>query len=645
MKQLLRYLLLFLLSASAVPHIVFGQSQQFDPKAANYLWPTKASSYLTSTFGETRAAHFHAALDIKTWGKRGYEIYATRDGIVDRIAIGPRGYGKVVYLKHPDGSYSVYAHLLSFNDQLQQLADSVRFAEDYKFEIERFLSWKNIEVDQGDVIGYSGASGIGPPHLHFELRTPSHKPYNPLLTNLEVKDNIPPQIRGLSIEPLSARSSINGDNKIYVQNSWGKKDNYDFGTITTSGPVGLGINVFDQSNGVNNSYAVHELQMSIDGREVFKSRVDSFSYNETDQMFLDRVYPILEESDTGYQRLYITDGNTLPFYSTTDTKGVLDLEPGTHSVTIRATDFYGNSTTASVQLNVQIPDTQRPNLSDNQNGDSRSSEFNSWNWFCNWVTIPDSQFGNVNIAADREKFIQHNNGTAVKLDKLDNLFINTPDLGPTILRRITPNKLHFIPSVNQRHFAMLPAETTYDTISVGMRAQTFHPDSIAVEMVPRSFPLRNNYKFYIRRDSALTDTTKKSFYLFDHEDQEWDLVPTTFQKQYIVAAPESLGQFTLQQDTTAPRLFNPRLRQRPDGQWLIMIDVRDNLSGIDHSQTIIFVNGVQGIAEYEPEDDRFVYYHPEFTPSNSMTIKITAVDKMGNKRTTTFELGDEHTKR
>ncbi len=91
----------------------FGQ-QEFDPQKAHYLWPTEASPYLTSTFAETRSAHFHAALDIKTWGQRGYEVYATRDGVVDRIAIGPRGYGKVVYLKHNDGSYSVYAHLLSF---------------------------------------------------------------------------------------------------------------------------------------------------------------------------------------------------------------------------------------------------------------------------------------------------------------------------------------------------------------------------------------------------------------------------------------------------------------------------------------------------------------------------------------------------
>src|SRR6056297_2382524 len=111
----IRLLLFTLLIAIAAHPLSAQESHSFDPTQAQYSWPTEASRYLSSTFGETRAAHFHAALDIKTWGRKGYEVYATRDGVVDRIAIGPRGYGKVIYLKHDDGSYSVYAHLLSFN--------------------------------------------------------------------------------------------------------------------------------------------------------------------------------------------------------------------------------------------------------------------------------------------------------------------------------------------------------------------------------------------------------------------------------------------------------------------------------------------------------------------------------------------------
>lgn len=637
-------LLICLLIPFLIPINVRGQnSESFNPEGAYYLWPTEASPYLSSTFGETRSAHFHAALDIKTWGQRGYEVYATRDGIVDRIAIGPKGYGKVVYLKHKDGSYSVYAHLLSFNEELQQLADSIRFAEDYQFELERFMGWRQIEVDQGDVIGYSGASGIGPPHLHFELRTPSHKPFNPLLTNLSVADNIAPKIRGLSVEPLSPHASVEGENKVYTKRAWGKKGKYELGTINVSGPVGLGINVFDQSNRVNNSYAVYEISMEVNGQELFSSRIDSFSYSETDQMFVDRIYPLLQKYDEGYQRLYIADGNTLPFYETSPTKGVIDLDPGSHNVTIRTSDYYGNTSTASLQLNVR-KDVVAPLKSTPKKYSTQIiSPPRNWHWFPNWMTLPEEQFNQLTIGiANPEHLIKHENGIAINLREFNNLFLSLPEEGPVVLRRIDPNSTNIISSVDSENFAVFPENSTYDTVSVGMAVQKITPDSITLNMLPEIHPIRNSYKFHIQRDSALTDTKKMSFYRWDHDDSEWEIVPTGFSNNHIIGEAESLGTFTMLKDTTAPVIENPRLVQRPRGLWLIMVDAEDDLSGIDYERTNITVNGMRGIAEYEPYDDNLVYYHPEFNPSSSMEIEITVFDKMGNKRFSTFEIHADH---
>ena len=201
--MVIRLLLVFLGVFLAIGGLSAQSSQDFEPTDAHYLWPTNASHHLTSTFAETRTGHFHAALDIKTWGQRGYEIYATRDAVLYRMAIKATGYGKVLYLKHEDGSFSVYAHLMRFNDSLQQFADSIRFAEDHRPYFDRVVEDQQIQIEQGDVIAYSGASGIGPPHLHFELRTPEQHPFNPLLTNLTVEDNISPTIAGLSVEPLA----------------------------------------------------------------------------------------------------------------------------------------------------------------------------------------------------------------------------------------------------------------------------------------------------------------------------------------------------------------------------------------------------------------------------------------------------------
>jgi hypothetical protein len=367
-------------------------STSFNPADAQYLWPTNASNALSSTFAETRSGHFHAALDIKTWGRRGYPVYATRSGTLYRMAIGPTGYGKGLYLQHDDGSFSVYAHLLRFNDELQQLADSIRF-KDYSSSFDMQLDTMNIEIEQGEEIALSGASGIGPPHLHFELRTPDEEPFNPLLTNLNVKDTIGPSFSGIAVEPLSIQTQIEGNNEIVTRQPRRKSAYANFGIIETTGPVGLGVDVFDQANGVPNAYAVYELRLKVDGKEHFYSRVDQFPYQETNQMYLDRIYTLLQSSGRAYQRLYVADGNTLSFYKTMNGGGRLNLDPGRHNIEIEATDFNGNTRTARLRLSV-VPPQAKPGLLEepftaHQSPDIQAEE---WSWFNNWVNIPREDY-------------------------------------------------------------------------------------------------------------------------------------------------------------------------------------------------------------------------------------------------------------
>jgi len=210
----IHYLLLsFILVSIAMSQAPDTQKLPFLSPNTRYLWPTNASDYMSATFGETRSAHFHAAIDVGTWGQNGYQVYASRDGIVSRIGVSPTGYGNVVYLKHDDGSYSMYAHLRNFVPKIQRVVDEYRL-QNYRFNFDQNMESYNIEFKKGDLIAFSGDTGIGPPHLHFELRTPSNNPFNPLLAGVQVPDKVAPRITGISVEPLSHDATVNSRRNI-----------------------------------------------------------------------------------------------------------------------------------------------------------------------------------------------------------------------------------------------------------------------------------------------------------------------------------------------------------------------------------------------------------------------------------------------
>lgn len=684
---------------------------QADTAGADYRWPTNASHRLSSTFAETRSAHFHAALDIKTWGQQGYDVYATRPGTLHRIAIGPKGYGKVLYLRHDDGSFSVYAHLLAFEESVQQLADSLRMP-DYSFELDREVDSLGIVFRQGEKIGISGATGIGPPHLHFELRTPDHRPFNPLLTNLAVEDDLAPAFAGLAVEPLTPASRVEGEHRIYRKRasragrsaaqpvtggpveSGGEADRwYEMGTVDVLGEVGLAVDVYDQSNGVYNAYAVYELKMWVDGELLFHSRVDSFSYDKTGQMHVDRVYPLLQATGRGYQRLWIADGNTLPFYRIRGTRsGRLSLRPGSHEVRIEASDYFGNRSRARLTLRAEDPEEREEDLPA-YNGAGAGShraglrherlEPGSWQWNSDWLHIPASGLEGLQMGVEgREGLHFHPGGVSVDLRRYLRLYLRRALDSRLTLRRVHPGREAWIiedpapadkrrlpppPGVSDvdlplreagtfagdgglspgkapiktlsgglnRVMARFPAGAFYDTASVGLQVRRLGPDSVRIDIHPAGIPVGGEYEIRIPPEMAGEEL---GLYHFDERKGRLNVLESRRAEGWLAARAEKLGRFYLLADRQTPELDTPRAVRRPDGRWVVTVRAEDNLSGIDYGSARFEVNGVRGIAEYEPGDDRLVYYRPGFEPSGEMRLRIRIADRAGNRVERTFLL-------
>ena len=148
----------------------------------NYTSPLDFKMLLSGTFGELRNNHFHAGIDIKTEGVEGQKIRAIADGYVSRIKVSTWGYGKVIYLTHPEtGHTSVYAHLQKFSKKIDQLVKKEHYQKE-SFEINFYPNKDALLIKQGEMIALSGNSGgSNGAHLHFEIRdTKTQKPINPL---------------------------------------------------------------------------------------------------------------------------------------------------------------------------------------------------------------------------------------------------------------------------------------------------------------------------------------------------------------------------------------------------------------------------------------------------------------------------------
>lgn len=320
--------------------------------AQSYLWPTDASPYLTSSFGEYRTRHFHAGLDIKSWNTPGYKVFAIDDGYIWRVRTSNTGYGKVLYQKLPDGRIAVYAHLDRFNTELDDFIYTHQWRSG-SYQTDVFPQPDQFPVKKNDVIAYTGNTGTRYPHLHFEIRSEDNEPMNPLSLGLEIEDTVAPTPQQIVITPLSGNSQVNGTPYMRIPTLRRQSGNtYRTDRVTVSGEFGLEIQAFDGVSSVYNKYSIYAAQVSWQDSVLFRFQYDTFSFSDSRLITMERNYPLKREGLGRFQRLYATDHTRqLPFYMP-EKDGRITLPPGEQTVIITLRDFNGNETTVTVPVRV-----------------------------------------------------------------------------------------------------------------------------------------------------------------------------------------------------------------------------------------------------------------------------------------------------
>ena len=314
--------------------------------------PLNIPMQLAGNFAELRPNHFHAGFDLKTDQKEGLNVYAVADGYVSRIKISLVGYGKAIYITHPNGYTSVYGHLQKAVGAVQDKIVQMQYT-DKSYEVELFFKPEDLRVKKGDIIGLSGNTGGSEgPHLHFEFRdNKTEHVINPL-NFYDLKDTKKPIVSNVYVYPLDGNTVVNESKRPTAINLSLQKDGtYLADKVVASGKIGFGIIAGDYDDVSFNNNGVYKANISANGKIIFGYEFDKTIFDEAKYInaFID--YERYKKSRQRVQKLFMKNPFVWSNVKNNFENGILDCVPNFNQTTkIEVADFNGNTTTINIPV-------------------------------------------------------------------------------------------------------------------------------------------------------------------------------------------------------------------------------------------------------------------------------------------------------
>ncbi len=341
---------LFLFNLLLFSNALFAQI--FPPKnypQGYFGWPVQATKALVANFGELRPNHYHMGLDCKTEQHENLHVLAAADGYIAKIKIEPSGFGRCIYINHPNGLTTLYAHLNDFYPELEQ------YVTEQQYKLENWRIFIDVPanlftVKKGQFIAYSGNTGGSQgPHVHFEIRdTKTDKVLNPLLFGFPVADKIAPYVLRLAVYDRTRSTYEQSPRFISL-----KKVNGIYQTVPAvislpTTKTSFAITAYDIYTGSTNQNGIYEADLYDDDKPIIGFQLDSISYDETRYLNAHIDYKLRSGGGPFVQHLSRLPGYPQGVYKEVNGNGVINLDDNeTHHIKIKIKDTEGNTSVVS----------------------------------------------------------------------------------------------------------------------------------------------------------------------------------------------------------------------------------------------------------------------------------------------------------